>query len=76
MHVWQFTSTVSPRQSPLLLVVTFVALAEVEQNEHVQHHPDKRGGQNHLTVGKSPHPKKKGDRNFKALAEVRDNGEL
>lgn len=50
--------TVSPREPSLLFVVTLVALAEVEQNEHVQHHPNQRGGQNHLTVGEPPHPKK------------------
>ena len=50
------TLTRSPRQASLLLVVTLVALTEVEQDKHVQHHPHQRGGQHHLTVGKSPHP--------------------
>lgn len=48
--------TRSPWQSSLLLVVALVALAEVEQNEHVQHHPHQGGGQDHLAVGKPPHP--------------------
>lgn len=50
--------TLSPGQSSFLYVVTLVALAEVEQNEHVQHHPDQRGGQDHFTVGKPPHPER------------------
>lgn len=49
--------TRSPWQSSLLLVVALVALAEVEQNEHVQHHPHQGGGQDHLAVGKPPHPR-------------------
>ena len=50
------TLTLSPRQATLLLVVTLVALTEVQQDKHVQHHPHQRGGQHHLTVGKPPHP--------------------
>ncbi len=57
VYVRQYTLTVSPGQSSLLFVVALVALAEVEQNEHVQHHPHQRGGQNHFTVGEPPHPK-------------------
>ncbi len=91
VYVRQYTLTVSPRQSSLLFVVALVALAEVEQNEHVQHHPHQRGGQNHFTVGEPPHPKSvtrererereratergEEERNIKALAEVRSDGE-
>lgn len=57
VYVWYYRLTVSPGQSSLLFFVALVALAEVEQNEHVQHNPHQRSGQNHLAVGKPPHPK-------------------
>lgn len=57
VYVWYYRLTVPPGQSSLLFFVALVALAEVEQNEHVQHNPHQRGGQNHLAVGKPPHPK-------------------
>lgn len=47
--------TVSPRQSSLFFVIAFVAFAEVEEDEHVYHHPHQRSGQHHLTVRKLPH---------------------
>lgn len=43
------------QQGPLLLVVTFIALAEVEQQEDVDEHPDEGSGQDHLAVEEPPH---------------------
>lgn len=42
-------------QRAVFPVVTFVALAEVEQQEHIHQHPHQRGGQHHLTVDEPPH---------------------
>lgn len=42
-------------QRAVLLVITFVALTEVEKQEHIDQHPHKRGGQHHLAVDKPSH---------------------
>lgn len=47
-------------QRAVLPVITFVALTEVEQQEHIHQHPHQRGGQHHLAVDKpSHHPPRK-----------------
>lgn len=45
----------SGQERAFLPVVTFVTLAEVQQQEDIYQHPDQRGGKHHLTVNKAPH---------------------
>lgn len=45
----------SGQERAVLPVVTFVTLAEVQQQEDIYQHPDQRGGEHHLTVNKAPH---------------------
>lgn len=43
------------QERAVLPIVTFVTLAEIQQQEDIYQHPDQRGGKHHLTVNKAPH---------------------